>query len=125
MHTPRCATIIKADDVPLPNAVGQVIVTTRGGKEKHLEAHHGFSVMEVIRGSGDDELLALCGGCCSCGTCHIYVEEAFHHIMPGIGDDENYLLDGLSHRNPNSRLACQIPFSRALDGLRVIVAPQD
>jgi ferredoxin, 2Fe-2S len=103
----------------------RLIVTTREGEEKYLEAREGISVMEVIRGSGNGELLALCGGCCSCATCHIYVEEAFKDIMPGIGADENDLLDSSCHRNPSSRLSCQIPFSRALDGLRVIVAPED
>jgi 2Fe-2S ferredoxin len=37
----------------------------------------GRTVMEVIRDAGFDELLALCGGCCSCATCHVYVDPAF------------------------------------------------
>jgi 2Fe-2S ferredoxin len=39
--------------------------------------------------------------------------------------DENDLLDISDHRMPNSRLACQIPFSDALDGLRVTIALED
>lgn len=103
----------------------KLIVTTREGVEQHLEVQEGLSVMEMIRGSGNDELLALCGGCCSCATCHIYVEEAFKSLMPVMSADENDLLESSAHRSPNSRLSCQVPFTRALDGLRVIVAPED
>jgi len=30
--------------------------------------------METICDNGFDELLALCGGGCSCATCHVYVD---------------------------------------------------
>jgi len=30
--------------------------------------------MEVIREKVFDELLALCGGLCSCETCHVHVD---------------------------------------------------
>jgi 2Fe-2S ferredoxin len=32
--------------------------------------------MEVLRDHGFDDLLALCGGCCSCATCHVFVDPA-------------------------------------------------
>ena len=41
-------------------------VATRAGLETEVHGQEGLSVMEVIRESGFDELLALCGGCCSC-----------------------------------------------------------
>lgn len=41
--------------------------------------------METIRDAGVDELLALCGGCCSCATCHVYVDAAFETLLPVIG----------------------------------------
>jgi ferredoxin, 2Fe-2S len=105
--------------------VMQLIVTTREGEARCIEGHEGQSVMELIRGSGDDELLALCGGCCSCATCHVYVDEAFKDSLAAMSADENDLLDGSSHRNGRSRLACQIPYSHELHGLRVTIAPED
>ena len=40
------------------------------------------------------------------------------------GDEEELL--GYSHwRQPSSRLACQIPFTEALDGIAVTVPPED
>ena len=44
----------------------KLLVTNRAGEETTVEATAGLSVMENIRDNGFDELLALCGGCCSC-----------------------------------------------------------
>ncbi len=103
----------------------RLIVTTRDGTETGYEAEAGLSVMEVIRDAGVDELLALCGGCCSCATCHVYVDPAFAALLPVMSEDENDLLDSSDHRNANSRLSCQVPMTAALDGLRVTIAEED
>jgi len=103
----------------------KLIVVTREGQESTVEGEAGLSVMEVIRDHGFDELLALCGGCCSCATCHVHVDEDFIGKLPAMSEDENDLLDSSDHRTAASRLSCQIPFSDALDGLRVTIAPED
>jgi 2Fe-2S ferredoxin len=105
--------------------MAQIIVTTRDGTEHVLTAKPGMSVMEVIRDGGIDELLALCGGCCSCATCHVHVDPEFAGLLAPVGADENDLLDSSDHRVATSRLSCQIPFKPELDGLRVTVAPED
>jgi 2Fe-2S ferredoxin len=102
-----------------------LVVTSRDGTETAVEAKTGLVVMENIRDKGFDELLALCGGCCSCATCHVYVDPSFADRLPPMGDDENDLLDSSAHRRPESRLSCQIEFTEALDGLRVTIAPED
>ena len=81
--------------------------------------------MEVIRESGFDELLALCGGCCSCATCHVFVDPEFADKLPAMSEDENDLLDSSDHRNERSRLSCQIKCVADLEGLRVQIAPED
>lgn len=105
--------------------MAKLIVVKRDGSEEAVEAQSGLSVMEVIRDAGFDELLALCGGCCSCATCHIHVDPEFAGKVPPMSEDENDLLDSSDHRDERSRLSCQIPFSDALDGLRVIIAQED
>lgn len=100
-------------------------VTSRGGAELAVEAEVGRSVMETIRDGAFDELLALCGGCCSCATCHVWIDPAFAERLPPMGSDEDDLLGGSAHRRPGSRLSCQIPVDHALDGLRVRIAPED
>ena len=105
--------------------MGQIIVVTREGEEQQIDATPGISVMEIIRDAGIDELLALCGGCCSCATCHVVVDGAFFDKLPPMTADENDLLDSSDHRAAHSRLSCQITFLESLDGLQVTVAPED
>ncbi len=103
----------------------QLTVVMRNGEERTIEGEAGLSVMEVIRDAGIDEILALCGGCCSCATCHVHVDPEFAAKLPKMSPDEDDLLDSTSDRDANSRLSCQIPFNDALDGLRVTVAAED
>lgn len=103
----------------------KIIVTARGGIERSLEAKAGYSVMEVIRDGGFDELLALCGGCCSCATCHVHVDEAYIDLLAPMSEDEDDLLYTSDHRTAASRLSCQLAADAVPDGLRVRIAPED
>ena len=103
----------------------KLIVVTREGEEREVMGEAGLSVMEVIRENGFDELLALCGGCCSCATCHVFVDPDFAAKLAPMSEDENDLLESSAERNETSRLSCQIQFSDALDGMKVTIAPED
>lgn len=103
----------------------EILVTDRGGQARPIEAEAGISLMEAIRASGSDELLALCGGCCSCATCHVYVDPAFAGLLPAMSEEENDLLDCSDHRDARSRLSCQLPVSGSMAGLRVTIAPEE
>lgn len=100
-------------------------ITTRDGTERTVEARVGWSVMENIRDNGFDELLALCGGCCSCATCHVHVDPDWFNKLQPRNADEDDLLDTSDYKTPLSRLSCQIEYTDALDGLRVTIAPED
>jgi ferredoxin, 2Fe-2S len=103
----------------------QLTVVTRDGTETNVTGETGLSVMEVIRDNGFDELLALCGGCCSCATCHVHVDPEWADKLPPMQADEDDLLDTSDHRVATSRLSCQLRFGPDLDGLRVQIAPED
>ncbi len=103
----------------------KLIVVNRDGEETPIEAQPGLSVMEVIRDNGFDDLLALCGGACSCATCHVFVDPAFVDKLPPVSEDENDLLDSSEHRKETSRLSCQLVVSDAIDGMKVEIAPDD
>lgn len=103
----------------------KLIVVDRSGSESTIEVEDGLTVMEAIRDNGFDELLALCGGCCSCATCHIHIDPAAADKLPAMSEDEDDLLESSDHRNEASRLSCQIPFTAELDGLKVTIAPED
>ncbi|NVD45901.1 2Fe-2S iron-sulfur cluster-binding protein [Qipengyuania atrilutea] len=103
----------------------KLLVTNRSGQETAVEVGDGLTVMEAIRDNGFDELLALCGGCCSCATCHVHVDPLFADKLPEMSEDEDDLLESSDHRAETSRLSCQIPFTPDLDGLKVTIAPED
>jgi 2Fe-2S ferredoxin len=103
----------------------QLTIVGRDGTERTVEGRVGWSVMENIRDSGFDELLALCGGCCSCATCHVHVDSDWIAAVGPAKPDEDDLLDTSDHRVATSRLSCQIEFRPELDGLRVQIAPED
>ncbi len=103
----------------------KLTVVNRAGQASTIEASTGTTVMEAIRDNGFDELLALCGGCCSCATCHVFVDPAFADKLNPMSEDENDLLDSSEHRGEHSRLSCQLPITDAMDGLKVTIAPED
>lgn len=105
--------------------MAKLVVVTRDGLEHEIDGEPGLTVMEVIRDAGIDEIMALCGGTCSCATCHVHIEAGDSGLLPPITEDEDELLDSSSDRDEHSRLSCQLPFSEGLDGLRVRIALED
>jgi ferredoxin, 2Fe-2S len=103
----------------------QLRVVDRQKDEQVVEATPGLSVMELVRDTGHPDMLALCGGCCSCATCHVFVDPAYYDMFPSPTEDEIDLLDGSEHRNSSSRLSCQLIFEDNMDGLKVEIAPED
>lgn len=80
--------------------------------------------MENLRDSGVGDITALCGGCCSCATCHVFVLEG-NESLPPLSSDEGDILEGSLFRRTNSRLACQVQIEDAFDGLVIEIAPEE
>jgi 2Fe-2S ferredoxin len=102
-----------------------LVVTTRAGETKTIESDTGISLMEGIRDAGISELLALCGGACSCATCHVYIAPEYASLLPPMSADEEGILDGSSCRDYRSRLSCQIRLTSAIPKLELTIAPED
>lgn len=88
------------------------------GASHILEAVEGWRVMEIIREHGF-EVGGLCGGACTCATCHVEVDETWAAKLHPANDDEESMLDAVPVVSPTSRLSCQIIFTPELDGLAV------
>jgi 2Fe-2S ferredoxin len=98
-------------------------VTNRAGTPLTLEGKVGATLMEVLRDNNID-VEAICGGCCSCATCHVLVDKAWIAKLPPMTEDEQELVSQTeSYDAAVSRLSCQIPLTAALDGITVTVAP--
>jgi 2Fe-2S ferredoxin len=100
-------------------------VTDRTGAQHAVDAKDGLTLMEPLRDLSDG-VEALCGGMCSCSTCHIFVARDWAARLTPPKDDELELLEGSEfYRAGESRLACQIRVSPAIEGITLTVAPSE
>lgn len=102
-----------------------VIVTDREGQTRPIDFTPGVTLMQTLCEGGVDELLAICGGVCSCATCHVFIDSQSMPALAPISEDEDDLLEGSPHRTEHSRLSCQIRLEADHDQLRVTIAPED
>ena len=98
-----------------------VIDTQDNSKEVELVA--GLSLMELLRDAGFDEILAMCGGCCSCATCHVHISNA---DLPPVEEDEEMLLESAeNYQAEKSRLSCQVQMVEPFAGMVVNLVELD
>ena len=102
-----------------------IYVTNRAGNKHDIEGKSGATVMEILR-DNDMDVEAICGGCCSCATCHIFFDGDWAAKLPDLSEDEQELVsEAESYKAGNSRLSCQITMTDDLDGLSLTVAPEE
>ena len=103
----------------------RVIFYGSNGERNELDVSIGDTLMEVAIDNDIAGIVAECGGACACATCHTYVDNAWLDKLPAISDMEDGMLDVVLDRRENSRLACQIEMTAALDGLEIHAADND
>lgn len=102
----------------------KLVVTDKDGRDVEVDARAGLSIMENIRPL-PRSVEAICGGLCSCATCHVFVAAEWVQRLPPRRYEERLMLSGSRLFDPErSRLSCQIKVTEALEGLRVTVAPE-
>ncbi len=89
------------------------------GRKHIVDAAPGLSVMECAKQNGVPGIDADCGGGCSCGTCHVYVDPPWQARVGGRNAIEDATIEFASGVEANSRLSCQIKLTDDLDGLVV------
>lgn len=103
----------------------KVTFINHSGEERTVPATTGLSLVEIAMQHDVEGIEAECGGACSCGTCHVMVAREWVDKIPKPGIAEDDMLEVLEeHRQPNSRLACQIVLTDELDGL-VVMTPAE
>jgi len=103
-----------------------ISITSSEGETRQVDVPSGFSLMETLRDLGYDDILALCGGCCSCATCHVHIAQQDSITLLPIEEDEQMLLEMTdSYQADVSRLSCQIELTDEHNGLQVsLVEPE-
>jgi 2Fe-2S ferredoxin len=89
------------------------------GRSRTVDIAEGVSVMEGAVLNGVPGIEAVCGGACSCATCHVYVEPQWLERLPEPAELETAMLEFASGTQSNSRLSCQLRVTTGLDGLIV------
>jgi 2Fe-2S ferredoxin len=97
----------------------KIVFIEHDGTEHVVQADAGRSVMQAAVDNFVPGIIADCGGNCSCGTCHGFVDERWRPLLSPADANESSLLEGLLEAQTNSRLTCQISITPALDGLIV------
>jgi 2Fe-2S ferredoxin len=88
------------------------------GRSTTVAVQEGWSLLQGAFSAGAQGIVGECGGACTCGTCHCYVEEARLADLPQPLANELEMLEFVAaERRPTSRLACQIQATPAIDGL--------
>jgi 2Fe-2S ferredoxin len=91
-----------------------------------VAANAGDSLMQTAVDNGIEQISADCGGCCSCATCHCFIDNNWQNKMTPADDMEKALLaDAVEGVQDNSRLSCQIFLEEEHDGLVVQVPESD
>ena len=106
-------------------AVTRIHAVDRDGERHELLADPERSLMELLRDEGLG-VEAVCGGCCSCATCHVHIDGAWQSRVGPPGEIEAELLQISAYFDADSsRPSCQIQCASELDGLIVTVAPEE
>ena len=105
--------------------MAKMVVTDQQGTVHEIEGQVGLKLMETLR-EHDFGVTAICGGLCSCATCHVLVDPVWADRLPEAQSDERELLVELQSFDPDrSRLSCQVEFTEQLDGIVLTVAPEE
>ena len=68
----------------------------------------------------------MCGGCCSCATCHVHIESQASFNVDPIEEDEEMVLEMADEYDPlTSRLSCQINLNEQQQGMVVKIVESD
>lgn len=89
------------------------------GTEYVVQAEAGRSLMEIAVDHQVPGIMAACGGCCTCATCHAYVDPAWVDRFAPPSEDEEMMLEAVPGLRANSRLSCQLIVGEEHDGLLI------
>lgn len=91
---------------------------SQDGSEITADVKDGLNLMEAAVANDVPNVDGDCGGCLSCATCHVFVDEVWMEKAGEIDDIEDTMLEMTDvERQDNSRLSCQLIASPELDGL--------
>jgi ferredoxin, 2Fe-2S len=95
----------------------RIIFIEPDGTRREVGGRPGLSLMETAVQNGIVGIEAVCGGACSCATCHVRIGPDWAPVSGTPDLMEEAMLEQAEGYGPGSRLACQIKLRPELDGL--------
>ena len=89
------------------------------GTEYSVNVAEGVSLMQGALDNMIDGIIAECGGCCVCCTCHCMIDPAWSEAVGSAAADEAEMLEMVDNTEETSRLACQVKVTSAMEGMVV------
>ena len=99
-------------------------VIDRKENKKIIDIEEGTTIKDAIEDELSPDNYGICGGCCACASCHVYVKPSDFEKLKAKEDEEFKTLKSLA-LEPNNycRLGCQIEFKKEYDNITVTIAP--
>ena len=99
-------------------------IIDRKGNKILIDIEEGATIRDIIEDELSLDNYGICGGCCACGTCHVYVNPSDFDKLKAKEDEEIDTLESLAvEPNQYSRLGCQVEFKKDYDNITVTIAP--
>ena len=104
----------------------QLNVIDREGKKTAIEVEEDTTIREAIEEKLSPDSYGVCGGNCSCGTCHVYINPGdFEKLKAKEEDEISILKEAAVKPTTHSRLGCQVKLKKEHNSITVTIAPED
>ncbi len=80
-----------------------------------VEVIEGTTILEAAHSNGV-ALEGACEGSLACSTCHVILEKEYFDKLSAPSEDEEDMLDMAFGLTATSRLGCQVPITKDLEG---------
>jgi len=97
----------------------KITYVTAEGVEYPVDVGDQQSLMEGAILNDVPGIIGLCGGICSCATCHCYIGPEWAARLSTPSEGELAMLGRAFDRRPESRLGCQVVVTDAIGGMVV------
>ena len=99
-------------------------VIDREGKKTALDIEEGTTIRDAIEEKLSPDKYGVCGGICSCGTCHVHVTPNDFEKLKAVEEDEiSTLKEEAIKPTAYSRLGCQVELKKEHNNITVTIAP--
>jgi len=99
-------------------------VIDRQGNKTTIDIEEKTTIRDAIEDELSPDNYGICGGCCACGTCHVYIKPSDIDKLIAKEDEEITTLESLAvEPNHYSRLGCQVEFKKEYNNMTITIAP--